>query len=225
MSCNEIRDQLSEYLDGGLSVRQRQEIDVHLQSCLICRRALPALHDVVNAANHLPAEIPPSRDLWPRIASRLPEDRPGHRPTALVSDGEGQWWSRLAAAAVAAVALSIPLTVWWVDRHEERPPVANQQPVTTEDEGETNRERAELARTEDGVMLARTDLLTVVEFQRGLVADDTLRVFEQNMVLLDQAIGEIRAALEEDPYNHRLRLQLAARYQQEKKLLQRVSRV
>ena len=45
------------------------------------------------------------------------------------------------------------------------------------------------------------------------------------MILLDQAIGELRAALDEDPQSLRLRMLLASRYQQERKLLQRVSRV
>jgi len=85
--------------------------------------------------------------------------------------------------------------------------------------------QAEIARSEDGVMLAWTDLVTTIERQRDVIEEDTVRVFEENMNLLDLAIGEIRQALDEDPQNRRLRMLLAARYQQERKLLQKASRV
>lgn len=226
MTCNEIQSQLSEYVDGELRPETRHEIAEHLQSCLVCRREFKALKAVIAAAGELPESTDPGRDLWPAIESRLAAVRPARDVSSTDPDTARPWWTQLAAAVIAMLALSVPLSVWWVGRAVDQQSADGQVMATTELADEENiRARAEMARSEDGVMLARTDLLAAIEFQRGVVAEDTLQVFEQNMYLLDRAIGELWAALEEDPYNHRLRLQLAARYQQEKKLLQRVSRV
>jgi hypothetical protein len=48
---------------------------------------------------------------------------------------------------------------------------------------------------------------------------------EEGLQVLDQAVAEIRLALDENPDDRRLRLALAAKYQQEVRLLQRVSRI
>ena len=45
------------------------------------------------------------------------------------------------------------------------------------------------------------------------------------MRIIDQAIGQIRIALEEDPLNQRLNMLLATQYQREVQLLKRVSGV
>ncbi len=85
--------------------------------------------------------------------------------------------------------------------------------------------RAEQARSEDGMLLAHRDLVKAVELQRDQLSPETVAVLEENLRIIDQAIGQIRSALEEDPLNTRLRLQLAAHYQHEVQLLKRVSGV
>ena len=82
-----------------------------------------------------------------------------------------------------------------------------------------------LARSEDGVHLPRSDLLAVLEQKRGAVPTEAFSTLEANVKLVDQAIAEVRAALDESPGNRQLELLLAARYQQEVALLRQVSRV
>ena len=82
-----------------------------------------------------------------------------------------------------------------------------------------------LARSEDGVLLPRTDLLETLEMKRDVFPAETLSAIEEDVRLIDQAIAEVRAALDESPDNRQLELLLAARYQQEVALLNRVNQV
>jgi len=211
MSCPEIREQLNDSLDGKLAPQAQDQIDRHLSECPACRADLESLRSLKAKVGELDSEIQPGRDLWPGIETRIEASRSQAPP----------WWLQLAAAGIALAVLSVPLSVWWVDRQDGQLSTTAQ--IEVEDDFVAT--QAELARSEDGVLLARTDLVTAIERHRDVVEDDTLRIWEDNMVLLDQAIGELRVALNEDPQNLRLRMLLASRYQQERKLLQKVSRV
>ena len=65
----------------------------------------------------------------------------------------------------------------------------------------------------------------MLERRRDRFDPEVLVVVEENMRLLDEAIGQLYLALEEDPGNRRLHLLLASRYQQEVKLVKRVIHV
>lgn len=211
MTCQEIQLQLDDYLDDELSPSARRRVEDHLTGCATCSEELLQIESLMRTARRLPSQVAPSHDLWPGIESGL---RSG-------SSTDGSWWLQLVAAVIALVVISVPISVWWNGRGPE-------ESITVQAPEPASRfvaAQAELARTEDGVLLARTDLVTAIESRRDVVAPDTLLVLEENMILLDRAIGEIRAALQEDPQNLQLRMLLAARYQQERKLLQKVSRV
>lgn len=211
MSCQRIQQDLHDYLDDEMSRYDRHLVEQHLATCAECREELAGLRSLVEAAGKLDSEVAPNRDLWPAIEVRLKADRPAKR----------LWWLQLAAAGIALAVLSVPLSVWWAGRGLEDDRTA----IEHEHQTPSVAIQAQLARSEDGVLLARTDLVTAIERRRDVVEADTLLMLEENMILLDRAIGEIRTALEEDPQNFRLRMLLAARYQQERKLLQKVSRV
>jgi hypothetical protein len=211
MSCKDIRQSFHDYLDDELSASARHQVERHLTTCDDCRVELTELRSLIEAAQGLDLDTAPEHDLWPAIAARLEG----------AATAETPWWLRLAAAGIALAILSVPLSVWWMGRSDETARSTPQyqqptQPLTVQ---------AELARAEDGVLLPRTDLVTAIELRRDVVPDETLHVLEESMLLLDRAIAETRTALEEDPQNLRLRMLLAARYQQERKLLQMISRV
>jgi anti-sigma factor RsiW len=211
MNCQETRLQLDDLLDGELSASDRSHVEDHLTRCAACRAELAEIESLTREARQLPSQIAPPRDLWPEIESRLRRD-----PSA-----DRSWWLQAAAAVIALVAISMAMSMWSSGRRSE-PEAASQEPQPTP---RFVTAQAELARAEDGVLLARTDLVTAIESRRDVVEPDTLLVMEESMILLDRAIGEIRAALQDDPQNLQLRMLLAARYQQERKLLQKVSRV
>ena len=224
MTCEEVRALLDDYLDGSLSSTEQAQVREHLGECVPCRREFRGLGALIERARALNTEVEPEQNLWPEIERRIVkdagaiQDRPSDQP------GSGRpWWTYVAAAGLALLALSLPLSIKMATRQAIDPdrsigsaPLAPSSQLLA---------KAELARSQDGVLHARKDLLEAVERQRDIMDPETIEVVEQNVRIIDQAIGEIRQALENDPDNRRLYLQLAARYQQEMSLVKRVNRV
>src|SRR2546430_14259446 len=100
MMCPHMEATLSEYVDGTLSVLQREPAAGTLAQCAGCRDAVAELRRLVAGARHLPPSIVPPRDLWPVIGRRI-----GQRAAWNV---QRVWWrGALAAAAVCVMALGI----------------------------------------------------------------------------------------------------------------------
>ena len=214
MSCDRIRDLLDDYLTGDLPADVSQEVHEHLGRCLSCRREWKELQDLLEQTAELPAEIFPERNLWPEIEMRIGATR---------SEPSRPWWLYLAAAVLALAVFSAPLSRWWLDQRTPDAPQARSQPV--ESDPAATRIAAEIARSQDGVLHAHKDLLEMIERRRDRFDPEVLVVVEENMRILDEAIGQLHLALEEDPGNRRLHLLLATRYQQEVNLVKRVVRV
>ena len=249
MSCTETAKWLNDYLDGELAEETRRSVEEHLGTCLSCHRALTELRSLLERAHRLPTEIEPEEALWPGIVSRITTPAvPAAALAALAEIAEtgeiaegshrdlSRWFLRrnpLAAAAGLLLAVAVPFTLWQLGRDSfQSPPVAQAarkfEPQADRQPGQmaASRERtAMLARSEDGVLLPRRDLLEMMERQRDILSADTLATIEESALLIDQAIAQVRTALSESPGDRQLELLLAARYQQEVALLQRVSRV
>ncbi len=244
MSCTETEKWLNDYVDGEgeLSEETRRSVEEHLGTCLSCHRALTELRSLLERAHRLSTEIEPEKALWPGIVSRITTPAALAAPAVIGEIAEdsrrgvSRWFLRrnpLAAAAGLLLAVAVPFTLWQLGRDSfQSPPVAQaaRQPdrQTNHQPGQmaASRERtAMLARSEDGVLLPRRDLLEMMERQRDILSPDTLATIEESALLIDQAIAQVRTALSESPGDRQLELLLAARYQQEVALLQRVSRV
>lgn len=224
MNCERIQERLQERLDGELARSDREAVDHHLGECLTCRRALEQLEALAQAASRLPRGIDPGRDLWPGIEARL---HSGSRPPVVGRQRDHTFrlgW--LAAAAVLLVLVGMPL-VLRLERYWQSPePVARTAEAAST--GFTPAEveaKAGLARREDGTQHSRTDLEVSVELQRDVWSDEVVADLEENLRILDVAVAELRQALDEDPWNRKLSHLLAARYQQEAELAQRMRRI
>ncbi len=53
MVCNEVRERLSEYLDGVLPMETKTRVDDHLSACAGCRQEIESLKGIVKALNTL----------------------------------------------------------------------------------------------------------------------------------------------------------------------------
>ena len=71
MSCHEMQDLLSEYVDGDLESSQRIGVEEHLECCAPCRAEVAALRELVDSARALRRDVQPERDLWPQIEGSL----------------------------------------------------------------------------------------------------------------------------------------------------------
>lgn len=221
MNCARCMEYLDDYVDEALGTEQLCKVERHLAECEACRGELDELRSLVIAATELPREIAPGRNLWPRIASRI-ESRPVGRWVRRATTPQTTQWLQLAAV------LGLMVVGLWIARSRTdngAPSQPTDAPISAESIRPSYADHADRARSEDGIMLAKVDLLRTVERRRGVLDQPTLEKIEANMLLLEEAIGEIRAALAEQPENRRLKLALAARYQQEIRFLQQVSRV
>jgi hypothetical protein len=225
--CRQTRDRLDDLFDELLTAAEHREVEAHLAGCEACREELANLESLVTEAQLLPREIAPERDLWPGVEARLsPKPRSLSDRLAVLLGSWSELFSpqALAAAAAALVLVTVGVMMW---RANPEAPATSTAPiaVTAAESEAVITHRAELARSEDGVLLARRNLIEAVEGPKEHLSPETVAIIEENMRIIDQAIGQISSALDEDPLNHQLNMLLAAQYQREAELLKQVSGV
>ena len=163
--------------------------------------------------------IEPGRDLWPEIESRL-------RPrTASVLRGP---WSRTWPARLAVAAALVAAAVLLMARQPETPsraslPAASTTELVAHDNAAALAAASEKARVEDGLMQVREDLLRAIAVRRDDLDPATRELVDRNLEIIDQAIGELYQALEQDPENRQLEFLLATTYQREVELLKQIN--
>ncbi len=170
-------------------------------------------------------EVRPGSDLWPRVEARIRGTGEADAERMDASGGRrrlGRW--ALAAAAALAIGLAVPVAVDRLAAPGDSPAAA----ARRERDERAYQEivaAAARARVADGTLQPRRDLESLLAQNRGRLDGETVAALELEVDRLQKAIGEIYLALEEQPENRQLRLQLAARYRQESDLLQRLGRV
>jgi anti-sigma factor RsiW len=229
-------DRLSEYVDGEMDTASRAALDVHLQLCERCAGTVGQLRAVLARAGTLEPRAP-GTDLWPAIEARI---APARKPRVLdlgrwrgrfapraAGSGAGQprRWSftlpQLAAAAVLLVMLS-SVTLWTVLTRRPAavaplpglaataPAVATAQPAGFE-----------AARYDAAI----ADLERVLNERRNELDPATVRVIEQNLLIIDQATAQARKALAADPANAYLNGHLAAQLRRKMTLLRQATAI
>lgn len=97
-------EELTAYLDGALSPRERAAVEAHLEACEACRAARDRLADALAALARLPAGPAPSPAFEQRFFARLAAERAGPERPRLRDWLTWRWAApALATAAVAAV--------------------------------------------------------------------------------------------------------------------------
>lgn len=111
MSCGEIREKLSLYLEGELPDTERGEVDRHLPACAACTETLGLLREVSAGLRRTEeAEHPPH--LARKIQSAIAEKARNKRARPARRGGWGSWAPALAAAAVVLLTIG---TVTYLD--------------------------------------------------------------------------------------------------------------
>jgi anti-sigma factor RsiW len=195
-------ERLSEYLDGELPAEERSALEVHLETCAECAAVLVDLQLVVDRARRMDDRMP-RRDLWPGIATRIGSTPARARTTR-------RRWSfslpQLAAAAVTLMTLS-GSTVWLLLSEGSAPPA-----LPTTGVGAPTAIPAAVNASRNAAQsyaAAVDDLERVLAGGRGQLDSTTIRVIEQNLAVIDQAIAQAQRALQADPANLYLNTHLA----------------
>lgn len=193
MTCSEAHDHLEAHLDGSLDPVRCDALDAHLASCAECRAADETIRWVRQRTAALPREVAPSRDLWDGIAPRLA--RPRRRYAVPLS--------ALVAAAVLLVAASATTTLWLSRASSPAP--------------------SGFAGTEAGYLSATLELSELYARARETMTPETRAVLERNLHVIEQALGEARAALRSDPADRSLEAIVTTAYRRKIEFLERAT--
>lgn len=192
---------LNDYVDGLLDDARRAELERHLEGCEDCRATLEELRDLLERAAEL-KELPPSTDLFPRIRARVSRRRPD--------------WRKAAVAAVLVIGLAglaaVMLRGGSGDAAPDREPAAAAV-------------LAEYRAAEQQYLEATERLLALLEQRRGEIPPEALQVVEENLGIIDDAIGRARLAFETDGAEARDAHVLTALYDKKLQLLWRASQL
>jgi anti-sigma factor RsiW len=218
MKCEEIVDRLDEYVDGGLTEAEFQEVELHLDGCPECRGEERRLRALIAETAALPAEIWPAADLWPDIADRL---RGPEGMRLVPRTGLARWMGPMSVAAAAAVVIALSAALL---TRENVPgavsPVApaSLQPVALGTSSALLDSEREYAR-------ATADLMAAIDAQKETLAPETRAVLDANLKTIDDALAQVRSALAKDPGNSQLAHLLTSTHQKKVDALKRVVRL
>jgi len=206
---SEWTDLLSAYLDDELDPVTRRRVEHHLAECGACARVLDDLRRIVGVAPGYQG-TEPETELWPGIAARIEERRVVAFPRRA-----GLRWRELIAAGLLMAVAGAAGTWYWMSGSAPAGPVA-EAPVLT-------------AATPAGLASARYDA-AVAELEATLAANRarldtaTVRVLEQSLRSIDQAIAEARAAIQRDTANAYLNGQIAVNMRKKLSVLRLATR-
>jgi anti-sigma factor RsiW len=219
MNCREVRALLNDLVDGTLKNKERRAVEGHLKGCVECRTSEAGLRALLARVGTLPRSIPPMRDPWQGIVSRITAGGVIEHDFA----GRSRRWYPLgavaAAAAVLIVAVSLVTAILVGRERAARVALAPERPGATSEVTPASLELTQVQATFDA---ARQQLLAALEARKGSLSPQTLAVVEENLKIIDRAVGEMQAALARDPGNRELPTLLVTAYRQEIDLLQRV---
>jgi hypothetical protein len=216
-SCGRYRDAIQELADGTLGPIRAAELQQHLDECPACSALADDLRRIREAATTLAGSRP--RDhVWLQIAGRLRQEGRVHdRPEVQRASRTQYAWLAIAATLVISVGASIFLVFSRVGNVPSTTPAtaSNPAPADSVQSGVEDLRQAEkllqsgIAKLKEG-MGSETEALPVA-------AATTL---DKNLQILDQAIAESSAALQQEPQNVAARSSLFEALQRKIALLQ-----
>jgi anti-sigma factor RsiW len=193
MHCERYQDDIQGLLDGSLDPAARRDLEGHLRTCDDCAAMADDLRRVRALAGSLERLQPPP-GAWDRIA----------RETVTPPRGRLLWMARARRAAMPlATAACLVLAVGLVYMLKRPIPTATESTRQAPTAGEPDRAlagsvEAELRQAALHYENAIRGLEMLAKDQQG-VDPQISATLQKNLQLIDQAIGESRAALAREP--------------------------
>jgi anti-sigma factor RsiW len=204
---HEWTDRLSEYLDGQLPDQEQRLMAAHVAACTECARTLDELRAVTLQAQAL-TPAAPSADLWRGIADRIASPE-GARPVVGQFGARRRFsftWVELLAASVLLMLVSGWAALRLTNRTATEIRSADIQVRPDGDRG-GNQALAALPDVMPATLddteydAAVADLQQALQSGRGQLDPATVKVVEDNLAIIDQAVDEARRALAQEPAN------------------------
>jgi hypothetical protein len=189
MTCQEFDAAIDDYVDEVLSDALRAQCDGHVSTCTHCRTLTTDLRTIRIATRSLEPQVP-SPQVWYRIAAAIEAE-----PRGIVSAWLGGWQQALAGAVAAVLIVS---SLSWVGGHLT-PVERNRPAVPISDASAPPLDAAEFTLVEQQYTTAIAGLEDITKRERAALDADTAQVLQANLTVIDGAIGESRAALDQEP--------------------------
>ncbi len=174
------------------------------------------------AVSALPRDVPPADDGWPAIRARIESARVVPLPgSGRVARRPSLPW-RLVTAAAVLVLVTSAITMRAVRREAPRA-AAVSAPSTSGMLRLVNDRRKLVIDVCNNYDAAASDLEGVLRERRSRLSPATVRVLEESLRAIDQAIREARAVLEADPASQDMLDLLDSVYRQKLDLLRRAN--
>ncbi|MGH9386441.1 MAG: anti-sigma factor family protein [Vicinamibacterales bacterium] len=196
MQCDDLSNVLVDFIDGRLDPDAERAVERHLDSCADCRALVVDLR-TIRAAAFMLDRHEPGPDVWKSLQERVAaEPAPRGRVLALPAT-RASWsvWFAAAAAIVLATLIGV-LPFLRRDAQPVQPPEASAGAEAT-----VESVTAEFEAAERHYQKAISDLETIAKQDTGELDPQVAAVLQRNLSVIDQAIGESRAALQSQPSN------------------------
>lgn len=198
MSCNENWERIGDYVDDALDSNRAATLEAHLVTCARCRAVVADLRALRAATLALGPELPPAH-LWAKVSRALEaEPRP---PAWRAWLNEGFFaWQPIASVAVLVLLVSGLIFVGGRLTMPGRPDTQAAL-VPAETTGPAGSVDAEFRLAEEQYIATIASLEEIARSEAAGLDEQTSEMLRESTQVIDEAIGESRAALENEPAN------------------------
>jgi hypothetical protein len=201
MTCDRCQSLIDDYVDGAIDPDARKDVEAHLVECDACRAMAEDFGTIRRTARELEPHTPP-----PSVWSKLSASLEGERRRGIlggISGGGISAWAPLATAALIAVVVG--LAAWVAIQRQSapaQPPQAAAAPQASPAEQELVQSvETELKLAEEHYQKAIAGLEQITRAESAALDPQVSAVLQKNLAVIDDAIGESRAALQTQPTN------------------------
>jgi hypothetical protein len=201
MNCERCESLVDDYVDGTLPAADRADVERHLARCASCAALAQDLRSIRLAAGSLERHVPPP-PAWTALSAALEAERSrgfGRRVSALTAAfaTPARRWQPIAIAAT--LLLLVGATSWMVWRQMPASPPPQRAAAPAADPALAQTVETELKLAEEHYQKAIAGLEQITRSESAALDPQVAAVLQKNLEVIDQAIGESRAALRTQP--------------------------
>ena len=206
MNCENYEDLLSDLIDGSLTPRDCDELEAHLKACASCADARTDLSAIVDYCREHRGEydaVPNERAMWLRISNTIEAELAFAKPVTVPS-GAG-WWFRLsnrswqltfpqfatslaATVVVAVLATIIGMRVFNAGSFRSAGLAVTADISTVQDRYRRQQQTIDYWNKR-------------VELNKARWSPDMRETFERNLNVIDAAVNDSMARLQQNPHD------------------------
>ena len=207
MNCDRCAALVGDYVDGTLAQDERAAVETHLAGCAECRAMAHDFRSIRSMASSLERHTPPAQ-AWSEIAAAVERER-SRSLTSYVGrifrsgPVSGSWPTFRAGFAVAAALMLLIVGgaswVLWNQMSSREPGNRTATTPTPSDPELAQTVEHELKLAEEHYQNAIAGLEKITRSESATLDPQVAAVLQKNLEVIDQAIGESRAALQTQP--------------------------